>query len=65
MTVRIERKSPAVEPRALDADIRRALFKDLGVKVDVEIVEPGSFAEHTRLGREKVRRLLDLRKPSA
>ena len=64
MTVRIERKSAAVDPLALEADMRRALFKDLGVKVDVEIVEPGSLAEHTRHGREKVRRLLDLRKPS-
>lgn len=63
MTVRIERKSSSVDATALEADMRRALFRDLGVKVDVEIVEPGTLAEHTRLGRDKVRRLLDLRKP--
>lgn len=61
MTVRIERKSNQVDAAALEADMRRELFKDLGVKVDIEIVEPGSLAEHTRLGRDKVRRLLDLR----
>lgn len=61
MTVRIERRSAAVDAAALEADMRQALHRDLGVKVDVEIVEPGTLAEHTRLGREKVRRLLDLR----
>lgn len=61
MTVRIERKSADVDKAALEQDMRTALFKDLGVKVDVEIVEPGTLAEHTRLGRDKVRRLLDLR----
>ncbi len=62
MTVRIERKSAQVDAAALEADMRRELFKDLGVKVDIEIVEAGSLVEHTRLGRDKVRRLLDLRK---
>lgn len=62
MAVRIERRSAAVNAVALEADMRAALYKDLGVKVDVEIVEPGGLAEHTRLGRDKVRRLLDLGK---
>ncbi|HWU64925.1 MAG TPA: AMP-binding protein [Ensifer sp.] len=62
MTVKIERKSADVDSAALEADMRQALFKDLGVKVDVEIVDAGTLAEHTRLGRDKVRRLLDLRK---
>ncbi|WP_342361822.1 hypothetical protein [Terrarubrum flagellatum] len=61
MTVRIERRSTDIDSESLAADMRRALFKDLGVKVDVEIVDPGVLAEHTRLGRDKVRRLLDLR----
>lgn len=62
MVVRIERNSPSVDAAALEADMRAALYKDLGVKVDVEIVDAGTLAEHTRLGRDKVRRLLDLRK---
>lgn len=62
MTVRIERKSADVDSAALEAAMRQALYKDLGVKVDVEIVEPGALAEFTRLGKDKVRRLLDLRK---
>lgn len=64
MTVRIERRSPEIDADALADDMRRALYKDLGVRVEVEIVEAGSLAEHTRMGREgKVRRLLDLRTP--
>ncbi|MBN9062469.1 MAG: hypothetical protein BGP06_20310 [Rhizobiales bacterium 65-9] len=63
MTVRVERRSPDIDGDSLAEDLRRALHKDLGVRVDVEIVEAGSLAEHTRMGREgKVRRLLDLRK---
>jgi len=65
MTVRIERKSAEVDSAALETDMRAALFKDLGVKVDVEIVDPGTLAEHTRHGKEKVRHLLDLRKQPA
>jgi len=63
MTVRIERRSPEVDKEALHRDMQKALHKDLGVRVEVEIVEAGTLAEHTRMGREgKVRRLLDLRK---
>lgn len=62
MTVRVERRSGEVEPGALRKDMEQALFLDLGVRVAVEVVEAGSLAEHTRMGREgKVRRLLDLR----
>lgn len=62
MIVRIERRSIDIEARILAEDLRRALHAELGVRVDVEIVEAGSLAEHTRMGREgKVRRLLDLR----
>lgn len=63
MTIRVERKSAGIEAAALAADLTKALHIDLGVRVEVEVVEPGSLAEHTRLGGEgKVRRLLDLRK---
>jgi phenylacetate-CoA ligase len=63
MTVRVERRSSDVGAGTLAEDLRRALHRDLGVRVDVEIVEPGSLAVHTRMGGEgKVRRLLDLRK---
>ena len=61
--MRIERRSPDVDSDALMKDMERALFKDLGVKVGVEIVEAGSLAELTRTGKgDKSRRLLDLRK---
>jgi len=63
MTVRVERRSVDIDAGALAEDLRRALHRDLGVRVDVEIVEPGSLAVHTRMGGEgKPRRLLDLRK---
>jgi len=63
ITVRIERRSPDVDAAALEKDMERALFKDLGVKVGVEIVEAGSLAELTRTGKgDKSKRLLDLRK---
>lgn len=63
MTVRVERRSPEIDAATLAADLRRSLHRDLGVRVDVEIVEAGSLAQHTRMGGEgKVRRLLDLRK---
>jgi len=62
MIVRVERRSPDVDAPGLKADMERALHKDLGVRVNVEIAEKGELAEHTRMGREgKVRRLLDLR----
>jgi phenylacetate-CoA ligase len=62
MVVRVERRSRDVDARALAADLAVALHKDLGLRLDVEIVEAESLAEYTRLGRDnKVRRLLDLR----
>jgi phenylacetate-CoA ligase len=61
--VRIERRSPAVEPEGLRRDLAEALHRDLGVRVDVEIVDPGALAPLTGLGKQnKVKRLLDLRR---
>ncbi len=60
MTVRVERKSPEIDADALAQDLRRALYNDLGVRVDVEIVDAGALAEVCGIG-EKPRRLLDLR----
>lgn len=66
MTVRVERRSPDIDAQVLVEDLRRALHADLGVRVEVEIVEAESLAEHTRMGREgKVKRLLDLRREAA
>lgn len=63
MVIRIERESTAIDSEELKQSMVEALHRDLGVKVDVEIVDPGTLAEHTKLGGEgKVRRLLDLRK---
>jgi len=63
MTVRIERRSPDIDADVLAEDLRNELHKDLGVRVDVEIVDADTLAEFTGLGRQsKVRRLLDLRK---
>ncbi len=63
LTVRIERRSAEIDGAILAEDMRRALHRDLGAKVDVEIVEAGTLAPITRMGGEgKVRRLLDLRK---
>ena len=64
MTVRVERKSTDVDPAVLAESLREALHRDLGVRVEVEIVEPASLAELTKVGQEgKARRLLDLRTP--
>lgn len=63
MVVRIERRSPDIDADSLAQDMRRALHRDLGVKVDVEIVEAGSLSPLTGLGTQnKVKRLLDLRR---
>lgn len=63
MTVRVERRSPATDAVGLAENLRQALHRDLGVRIEVEIVEADELAVHTGLGREsKVRRLLDLRK---
>jgi len=62
MAVRVERRDPATDATALAADLAAALHKDLGVRVDVEIVERDTLAQYTRIGRDnKVKRLLDLR----
>ena len=62
MVVRVERRNSDIDAVTLAADLAAALHKDLGVRVDVEIVERDTLAEHTRLGRDnKVKRLLDLR----
>lgn len=66
MTVRVERRSPDIDAALLERDLRAALHKDLGVRIDVEIVDAETLSVHTGLGREsKVRRLLDLRKKEA
>ncbi len=66
MTVRVERRSPAIDAGALADDLRNALHRDLGVRVDVEVVEADALAEFTGLGSQnKVKRLLDLRKSGA
>ena len=62
MVVRVERRSPETHAPTLAADLATALHKDLGVRVDIEIVERDTLAEHTMIGRQnKVKRLLDLR----
>jgi phenylacetate-CoA ligase len=62
MTVRVERRGPHVDRDVLRDDLRVLLKRVLGVRVDVEIVEPGDLAPLTGLGGEgKVKRLLDLR----
>jgi len=60
--VRVERKDSSVDAEDLQRRMVQAFHHDLSVRVDVEIAEPGSLAEHTRLGKDKVRRLLDLRR---
>jgi phenylacetate-CoA ligase len=63
MTVRVERRAIDIDAGRLAEDLRNALHKDLGVRVDVEIVEADTLVEFTGIGRQnKVRRLLDLRK---
>ena len=62
MIIRIERKAEAVAAEILRQDMSAALHRDLGVRIDVEIVEAGTLAPYTRMGGEgKVRRLLDER----
>lgn len=61
--VRVERRSPGVEAEAIRTDLEAALHRDLGVRVDVEIADPGTLAALTGLGTQnKAKRLLDLRK---
>ena len=62
MVVQVERRSPDTDAQVLMADLAAALHKDLGVRVDVEIVERDTLIEHTMIGQQnKVKRLLDLR----
>jgi phenylacetate-CoA ligase len=62
MTVLVERAGDHVDDAAAARDLAVALKADLGARVSVEMVAPGSLAEATNFGREgKVRRLLDRR----
>jgi phenylacetate-CoA ligase len=67
MTVRVERSDSRVDTAQFEGDLRGKLKGALGVSVGVQIAEPGELAELTRYGDQegKVRRLLDLRNPSA
>jgi phenylacetate-CoA ligase len=65
VTVRVERRSSDIPDALLAADLRAALHRDLGVRLDVEVVEARALAEQTgidRIGERKIRRLIDLRK---
>lgn len=61
MTIRVERRSPDTDAASLAADLAVALKKDLGARVNVEVLEAGALDPFTKAG-EKPRRLLDLRK---
>ena len=62
MTVRVEYADEQVDKAAMQRDLEARLRVDLGVRVAVEPVPPGSLADLTNFGREgKVRRLLDRR----
>jgi phenylacetate-CoA ligase len=62
LTVRVERRGSHVEAGGLREDLFVTLRRVLGVRVDVEVVDPGELAPLTGLGGEgKVKRLLDLR----
>ena len=62
LTVRVEYADERVDRAAMRRDLEERLRVDLGVRVAVEPVPPGSLAELTNFGREgKVRRLLDRR----
>ena len=61
--VQVERRAGEIDAESLRTDMEAALHRDLGVRVDVEIVDPGTLAVHTGLGTQnKTKRLLDLRK---
>jgi phenylacetate-CoA ligase len=62
MTVRVETRRDAGDLKGLHEYLEKRLQNDLGVKVDVELVEEGSLAELTGFSREsKPKRLLDRR----
>ena len=67
VTVQVERTSTDIDAGRLAEDLIREFHRDLGVRVDVEIVDPGALASLTgiaQLGERKTRRLLDLRESS-
>jgi phenylacetate-CoA ligase len=62
MTVRVEYRDESVDKEGMRRELEARLKVDLGVRVAVEPVPPGSLADLTNYGREgKVRRLLDRR----
>jgi phenylacetate-CoA ligase len=61
MTVRVERRNTSVDGAELQQALEKDIHKDLGVRVAVEIVDPGELLPFTGQG-EKIRRVLDLRK---
>lgn len=63
MTVRVERRHTEVDVKELQQSLEKDLHKDLGVRVGVEVVDPGALLPFTGQG-EKIRRVLDLRKES-
>lgn len=60
MTVRVERRSADVDATDMAGALRKAFHNDLGVRVEVEIADPGALRDQIYLG-EKARRRLDLR----
>ncbi len=62
MVVRTEVRRSVTDTSGLREHLAKRLQSDLGVKVDVELVEEGALAESANLGREgKPKRLLDRR----
>lgn len=62
MTVRVEKKSDEIDDTTFAADIEAALYRDLSVRVAVEIVPRASLLPLTQVGSTgKSRRLLDMR----
>ena len=62
MTVKIEYKDENIDKEDFKRKMEESLKTDLGVRVTVEPVSPGSLAELTGYGGEKkVRRLKDNR----
>jgi phenylacetate-CoA ligase len=62
MTVRVEKKSDEIDDTTFAADMEAALYRDLSVRVAVEIVPRASLLPLTQVGSTgKSRRLLDMR----
>jgi phenylacetate-CoA ligase len=65
MTVRAETRDAGVDDAAFTADLRKRFKEALSVTLEVEAVPRGSLAPLTGLdSTSKIRRLLDMRKPS-